>query len=79
MTRGLALLGSTGSIGRSALDVVDRLEGRVRVIALAAGRNAPLLAEQVEKYRPALVSVATRRDADRLRGLGRGWRLRVVH
>jgi 1-deoxy-D-xylulose-5-phosphate reductoisomerase len=79
MTRGLALLGSTGSIGRSALDVVDRLEGRVRVIALAAGRNTALLAEQVEKYRPALVSVATRRDADRLRGLGRGWRLRIVH
>ncbi len=79
MTRGLAILGSTGSIGRSALDVVDRLGGRVRVVALAGGRNAALLADQIEKYRPGLVSVGTSRDAGRLRGLGRGWRLRVVH
>ena len=79
MTRGLVLLGSTGSIGRSALDVVDRLGGRVRVVALAAGANAALLGDQIEKYRPALVSVGTSRDAGRLRGLGRGWRLRVVH
>ena len=77
--RGLAILGSTGSIGRSALDVVDRLDGRFRVVALAAGSNAALLAAQIEKYRPALVSVGAKRDAERLRGLGRRWRMRVVH
>ena len=77
--RGLAILGSTGSIGTSALDVVDRLGGRFRVVALAAGSNVALLAEQAEKYRPALVSVADRRDAETLRGLGAGWRMKIVH
>ena len=77
--RGLAILGSTGSIGTSALDVVDRLGGRFRVVALAAGSNVALLAEQAEKYRPAIVSVAGKRDAETLRGLGEGWRMKVVH
>jgi 1-deoxy-D-xylulose-5-phosphate reductoisomerase len=77
--RGLAILGSTGSIGTSALDVVDRLRGRFRVVALAAGSNVVLLAEQAEKYRPALVSVADKGVAETLRGLGEGWGMKVVH
>jgi 1-deoxy-D-xylulose-5-phosphate reductoisomerase len=76
---GLALLGSTGSIGMSVLDVVDRLEGRFRVKALAAGGNVDMLAAQVAKYRPALVSVRDRGDAARIRGLAKGWRMTVVH
>lgn len=76
---GLAILGSTGSIGTSVLDVVDRLGGRFRIEALAAGANVPLLAAQVEKYRPALVSVADRRHADPVRRLAKGWRMRVVY
>ena len=48
----LAILGSTGSIGRSALAVVDAHPSRLRVVALAAGDNAALLAEQVGRYRP---------------------------
>jgi 1-deoxy-D-xylulose-5-phosphate reductoisomerase len=76
---GLALLGSTGSIGASVLDVVDRLEGRFRVVALAAGANVERLAAQVAKYRPALVSVHGRADAAMIRGLARGWRMTVVH
>ena len=51
-TRGIAILGSTGSIGTSTLDVVDRLGEEFRVTALAAGSNLPLLAAQVEKFRP---------------------------
>ena len=43
----LAILGSTGSIGRSALAVADAHPERLRVVALAAGDNARLLAEQV--------------------------------
>jgi 1-deoxy-D-xylulose-5-phosphate reductoisomerase len=78
-TRGLAILGSTGSIGTSTLDVVDRLGGRFRVVALAAGSNMPLLAAQVEKYRPALVSVGDKRHVKRIRGLSKGWRMKVVH
>jgi 1-deoxy-D-xylulose-5-phosphate reductoisomerase len=76
--RGLALLGSTGSIGTSALDVVDRLDGRFRVVALAAGSNLPRLAAQVEKYRPGLVSVSDKRDAGKLRALLGSRRTRIV-
>jgi 1-deoxy-D-xylulose-5-phosphate reductoisomerase len=79
MTRGIAILGSTGSIGTSALDVVDRLGEGFRVTALAAGSNMTLFAAQVEKYRPALVSVRDKRDAEAIRALSRRWRARVVH
>jgi len=79
MTHGIAILGSTGSIGTSVLDVVDRMGGRFRVTALAAGSNLPLLAAQVEKYRPALVSVSDKSDAGEIRRLSRRWRTKVVH
>jgi len=79
MTRGIAILGSTGSIGTSVLDVVDRLGGRFRVTALAAGSNLPLLTAQVEKYRPALVSVSDKGDAGEIRSFSRRWRTKVVH
>ena len=74
--KGLAILGSTGSIGQSALAVVDAHPGRLRVVALAAGGNGERLAEQVKKYRPSraalasergpgcLVDIATHPDAD---------------
>jgi 1-deoxy-D-xylulose-5-phosphate reductoisomerase len=51
--RRIALVGSTGSIGRQVLDVVRALPERFRVIALAAGQNAALLAEQAAEFRPA--------------------------
>jgi len=78
MSRAIAILGSTGSIGRNTLDVVDRLGGAFRVTALAAGSNLAVLAAQVERYRPALVSVGARRDAERIRGLARRSGSRVV-
>jgi 1-deoxy-D-xylulose-5-phosphate reductoisomerase len=55
----VAILGSTGSIGRSALSVVETHPDRVQVVALAAGNNVERLAEQVARFRPSLVSVAT--------------------
>lgn len=58
MIQKLALLGSTGSIGRQTLAVVDALPERFEVVALAAGRNLPLLQEQIDRYRPQLVSVS---------------------
>jgi 1-deoxy-D-xylulose-5-phosphate reductoisomerase len=67
--RNLAILGSTGSIGQSALAVVDAHVTRLRVVALAAGDNADLLAAQVERYRPRVVAMATAEGADRLRSL----------
>jgi len=69
MMRNVAVLGSTGSIGRSALDVIRRLPRRFRVSTLAAGANLKLLAEQIREFRPALVSVVRREDAGVLAGL----------
>jgi 1-deoxy-D-xylulose-5-phosphate reductoisomerase len=60
----LAVLGSTGSIGRQTLDVVRSLPGRFNVIALAAGNNVTLLEEQVRDFRPRLVCAG--READYL-------------
>ena len=76
--KAVAILGSTGSIGRSALSVVDAHPDRLRVVALAGGENAARLAEQIRKYRPAIVGVASQTALDELRrhvGPGSGTRL----
>src|SRR5512133_2720311 len=65
----VSILGSTGSIGVQALDVVARFPERFEVVALAAGRNAARLAEQVRRFRPRLVSVADEATARELRAL----------
>jgi 1-deoxy-D-xylulose-5-phosphate reductoisomerase len=57
----VAILGSTGSIGRSALDVVARHPGRFEIVALATNRNVDALAEQVAEHRPRLAVVADER------------------
>ncbi len=57
--KSIAILGSTGSVGVTTLDVVARFADRFRVVAMAAGRNLDLLAEQVRRFRPELVSVAS--------------------
>jgi 1-deoxy-D-xylulose-5-phosphate reductoisomerase len=62
----ITILGSTGSIGVSALDVLEKNPRKFRVAALAAGHNVVLLARQILKFRPAVVSVRTREDARRL-------------
>ncbi|HYK02438.1 MAG TPA: 1-deoxy-D-xylulose-5-phosphate reductoisomerase [Thermoanaerobaculia bacterium] len=67
--RSISILGSTGSIGRSTLAVVDAFPEELRVVGLAAGANVELLAEQVARYRPELVSVRSVEDAERLRAL----------
>lgn len=57
--RRLAILGSTGSIGSSTLEVVRESGGELAVWSLAAGNNVAALAAQVEEFRPRLVSVAS--------------------
>ena len=57
--RRIAILGSTGSIGRSALAVVEAQTDRLEVVGLAAGRNAGRFAEQVKRYRPRVIAMAT--------------------
>ncbi len=54
----IAILGSTGSIGQSALAVVDAHPGRLKVVALAAGENAARFVDQIERYRPATIAMA---------------------
>ena len=63
----IAILGSTGSIGRSALAVVDAHPGRLRVAGLAAGDNASLLAEQIGRYRPRVAAIASAAGLGRLK------------
>ena len=62
----VSILGSTGSIGTQALDVIASRPGEFRVMALAAGRNVPLLAAQASALRPELVVAS---DASRADGL----------
>jgi 1-deoxy-D-xylulose-5-phosphate reductoisomerase len=59
MTKGLSILGSTGSVGTNVLRVVDAFPERFSVVGLAAGQNMALFAEQIARYRPRVVSVAT--------------------
>ena len=53
----LAILGSTGSIGQSTLAVVAEHPEEFSIVSLAAGKNVALLAEQIKRFKPALVSV----------------------
>lgn len=65
--RDVVILGSTGSIGTQALDVVRANPGRFRVRALTAGTNVALVAEQVAEFGPDVVALSTDAAADALR------------
>jgi 1-deoxy-D-xylulose-5-phosphate reductoisomerase len=69
MTKRISILGSTGSVGTQTLDVISHYPELFQVTALAAGSNVELLAEQVSRFRPELVSVASKEAADRLHSL----------
>jgi 1-deoxy-D-xylulose-5-phosphate reductoisomerase len=78
----ISILGSTGSIGRSTLSVVESYPQRFEVIALAAGRNIDAAFEQAQRWKPTLVSVAAEQDANSLRARlkGAGFdEVQVVH
>lgn len=61
---GVAILGSTGSVGRQVLDVIDALPDRFRVVALAARGRSPLFQQQVSRYRPEVAAVADQEGPD---------------
>ena len=63
----ITVLGSTGSIGLNALEVIERSPEKYRAIALTAGRNVDLLAEQIKKFHPVGVAVLEEDLADILR------------
>ncbi len=62
----IAILGSTGSIGTSTLEVIEKYPEKYQVVGLAAGNNAELLQEQVEKFKPEAVSLSNSSGADLL-------------
>ena len=76
----LAVIGSTGSIGCSALAVANAHADRVRVVALAAGGNASRFADQIERFTPALATMASHAALESLHGdlQARGSRLPVL-
>ncbi|MGA8035064.1 MAG: 1-deoxy-D-xylulose-5-phosphate reductoisomerase [Candidatus Acidiferrales bacterium] len=85
----ISILGSTGSIGRQSLAVVDAHPGKFEVVALAAGSNVELAAEQAIRHKPKLISVSSEAGAKELcerlkRGResapkATGWRPEVLH
>jgi len=78
----IAILGSTGSIGRSTLSVAESYPDRFQIVTLAAGSNLEAAFEQAKRWRPLVISMAAEADADTLRarlkkeGLGE---IEVVH
>jgi 1-deoxy-D-xylulose-5-phosphate reductoisomerase len=64
MVKSVSILGSTGSIGRQSLDIIDNL--KIPVCALTAGTNAERMAEQCRKYQPRLAVMATQEAATQL-------------
>jgi 1-deoxy-D-xylulose-5-phosphate reductoisomerase len=77
--KGISILGSTGSVGVTTLDVVSRFPERFRVVAMAAGQNLDLLVDQVRRFKPELVSVATPELARDLRGRLSGEKVDILH
>jgi 1-deoxy-D-xylulose-5-phosphate reductoisomerase len=65
--RRIAILGSTGSIGRSTLSVVESYPERFQVLSLAVGRNVEIACEQARRWKPKLVSISTAVDGEILR------------
>ncbi|MGA2192422.1 MAG: 1-deoxy-D-xylulose-5-phosphate reductoisomerase [Nitrospirota bacterium] len=65
--KNLSILGSTGSIGISTLDVVGRFPDRFRVLALSCGCNIALLEEQAKRFMPEIVTVTDKKSAELLR------------
>ncbi|HTW60094.1 MAG TPA: 1-deoxy-D-xylulose-5-phosphate reductoisomerase [Terriglobales bacterium] len=63
----IAILGSTGSIGRSTLSVAESYPDRFQIVALAAGSNLEVAFEQARRWRPRVISMAAEADADLLR------------
>src|SRR5437867_8390571 len=76
--KNVVLLGSTGSIGTSAIKVAEDLPERIRLVGLAAGNNVALLAEQARKHRPEAISLADPEKARELEG-ALGISMKVCH
>jgi len=69
MAKRIAILGSTGSIGKNALRVIDALGSEYKAVALSAHSSVELLATQVKQHKPRFVAITNADFAERLRGL----------
>jgi 1-deoxy-D-xylulose-5-phosphate reductoisomerase len=74
--RNIVILGSTGSIGVNALDVVRRYRRDFNVVGLAAGKNVDRVIQQIREFRPSVVAMGDIASAERLRHAVAGWRKR---
>jgi 1-deoxy-D-xylulose-5-phosphate reductoisomerase len=78
--KNISILGSTGSIGVNALDVIWNNPDRFRVVALAAYKNVGLLAEQIRRFKPKVVSVIDEKHAAKLKNIIKSARgTEIVH
>src|ERR1035441_2211687 len=79
----IAILGSTGSIGKSTLNIVESFPDRFSVVSMAAGNNVELAFEQARRWRPQILSMATAEAAgqvqDKLNKAGLGSAIETVH
>src|SRR5208283_4963733 len=79
----IAILGSTGSIGKSTLSIVESFPERFSVVSMAAGNNVELAFEQARRWRPQVMSMALPEAADHLQGMlkkaGLSSNIEVVH
>ncbi len=69
MRKKITILGSTGSIGTQALEVINVLNNKFEVLSLSAGSNVELIKEQIKKFRPKYVSVKNKEDCEKLKNL----------
>jgi len=79
----IAILGSTGSIGRNTLNIVQAFPDRFSIVTMAAGNNVPLAFEQARRWRPHILSMASAESANRIADLltkaGLSSAIEVVH
>lgn len=76
--KNLSILGSTGSIGVSTLEIVAAHPGRFRVTALTAGRNLELFARQIRQFAPRIVAVASSEDVPKLKEMCAGLKVEIL-
>ena len=68
----ITILGSTGSIGQSTLEVISGLSGQFKVVGLSVRENTELLAKQIEKFRPKWVAIADEAKGERFKKFFKG-------
>ena len=79
MKRKISIIGSTGSIGTQALEVIDRLQDKFEIIALAGGNNVELLKKQAEKFKPKYICHSNPSPAFQAPSPTRGEGYKVLH